>query len=260
MAHRLAVPGETRGAVREVAEPLLLPDRDAAVRTTAAAVDALAALGCEQRHDVIAGGQRADALADALHHPCALVPEHAGRIPARVRPRGGEEVGVAHATGHEPHEDLSCKRLREVELLNRERTAELLEDGGADLHSAPFGVVTPAFCAEEGVVGARSGSDGLDSARLRSDDPAVRDRARCRPGSDPLPPGAAVGRASRRRLLLADQRPAPRVRGDAAPLESASWSTRSPASSRTAYGIVSGTAAICPRISPAGLRAVCTLT
>ena len=45
---------QPRRPVREVAEPLLVADRDAAVRARAAAVDALAALGREQGDDVVA--------------------------------------------------------------------------------------------------------------------------------------------------------------------------------------------------------------
>ena len=53
MAHRLAVSRETGTAVRKKAEPLLVADRDASVRSPAPAVDALSALRSEQRHDVI---------------------------------------------------------------------------------------------------------------------------------------------------------------------------------------------------------------
>ena len=49
VAQRIAVAAEPRRPVREEAEPLLVADRDAAVRPRAAAVDALAALGREQR-------------------------------------------------------------------------------------------------------------------------------------------------------------------------------------------------------------------
>ena len=54
MADRLAVAREPRRPVREVAEVLLLADREAEVRPIAAAVDALAALRREERDDVIA--------------------------------------------------------------------------------------------------------------------------------------------------------------------------------------------------------------
>jgi hypothetical protein len=42
---------------------------------------------------------------------------------------------VAHTAGHESDESLAFPRLRELELLDDEGLAELLEDGGADLHS-----------------------------------------------------------------------------------------------------------------------------
>ena len=48
-----------------MAEPLLGADRDAAVRPRAQAVNAFAALGREERHDVVAGSDKAAAaLAD----------------------------------------------------------------------------------------------------------------------------------------------------------------------------------------------------
>ena len=72
-------------AVREVAEVLLGADRHAEVGLRAQAVHALAALGREERHDVIADGDVVDALADLLHHARALVAEHARGVAARVR-------------------------------------------------------------------------------------------------------------------------------------------------------------------------------
>ena len=136
VAQRLTVPREARGAVGEVAEALLVADRDAAVRAIAEAVDALPALGREQRDDVIAGRDERDAVADALDDARALVAEHAGRVARRIGAGGGVEVGVADAAGGEPHEHLAGLRLGEIDLLNDERAAELLENCCADLHAA----------------------------------------------------------------------------------------------------------------------------
>ena len=43
---------------------------------------------------------------------------------------------MADAAGGEPDEHLAGLRLGEVDLLDDERAAELLEHGGADLHGA----------------------------------------------------------------------------------------------------------------------------
>ena len=84
MAQRLAAAREPRGAVGQVAEVLLLADRQAEVGQRAAAVHALAALGREQRHDVVALAQQRDALAEALDD--ARRPR--GRAPSARSPRG----------------------------------------------------------------------------------------------------------------------------------------------------------------------------
>ena len=84
VAQRLAVARQARGAVGQVALVLLLADREAQVRARAAAVDALAALRREQRHDVVAGRDERHVLPDALHDAGALVAEHARRVAGRV--------------------------------------------------------------------------------------------------------------------------------------------------------------------------------
>ena len=84
---RIAAAAESRRAVREQAEPLLVANRDAAVRPVAEAMDALAALRSEQRHDVVALGDERHPLADALDDAGALVAEHARHVAARDPPR-----------------------------------------------------------------------------------------------------------------------------------------------------------------------------
>ena len=136
MADRLALSAEAGGAVGQVALVLLLADRQADVGPLAAAVDALAALGREQRHDVVAGLHERDPLADLLHDPGPLVAEHGRGVAGGIRARRGVEVGVAHAAGLEPHQHLARVRLVELDLLHRERLPELLENGRAHSHPA----------------------------------------------------------------------------------------------------------------------------
>ena len=81
VADRLAVARKPGGPVGEVTEILLLADRQAEIGLGAAAVNALAALGREQRDDVIAGR-------DQLRRP---------RRPARRRPRPRARAPSAHS-------------------------------------------------------------------------------------------------------------------------------------------------------------------
>ena len=97
-----------------------------------------AALGGEERDDVVAGRDERDAVADALDDPRALVAEHARCVAARIGAGGRVEVGVADAAGDEPNQHLAGLRLGELELLHDERLPELLEDGGADPHAARY--------------------------------------------------------------------------------------------------------------------------
>ena len=134
MTDRLAARREPRRPVRQVALVLLLANREAEVRAVASAVDALAALRREERDDVIADGERADAVADLLDDARALVPEHGRRVPRRVGAGRGVQIGVAHAARDEANEHLARARLGELDLAHDERRSELLEDGCSDSH------------------------------------------------------------------------------------------------------------------------------
>ena len=131
---RLAAARESRRAVREIAEPLLVADRDAAVGPVAETMDALPALGREERDHVVAGGDEGDTVADALDDTRALVAEDARRVAGRVGARRRVQIRVADTARGEADENLACPRLGEVDLLDGERASELLENGGADLH------------------------------------------------------------------------------------------------------------------------------
>src|SRR5581483_11040250 len=132
VTQRLAGAREPRRSVREVAEALLVADRDAAVGAGTAAVDALAALRREQRDDVVARPHEPDVGPDRLDDAGALVAEDARRVPGRVCAGRRVQVGVANPARGEPDERLPRLRLVELDLLDGERPAELLEDCGAD--------------------------------------------------------------------------------------------------------------------------------
>ena len=136
MAQRLAVAAEAGRAIREVAEPLLLADRDAAVGARIAAMLAPAAFRREQRDHVVTGLNEADLGAHRLDHPGALVAEDARDVTARIGAGGRVQIRVTDTAGDEANERLSCLRLGQVDILDDERLPELLEHGGADLHAA----------------------------------------------------------------------------------------------------------------------------
>jgi hypothetical protein len=142
VAQRPAFAEEAGRPVREIAEALLVADRDAAVRPRAAAVDALAALRCEQRDHVVAGRERGHAGPDRLDDARALVAEHARRVAARVGTGRGIEVGVADTARREPDERLARLRLLQLDVLDDEWLPELLEDCRPDVQKcevAPAG-------------------------------------------------------------------------------------------------------------------------
>jgi hypothetical protein len=115
---------------------LLLADRQAEVGALVEAVDALPALGREEGDDVVARRQRADLGTDRLDDAGALVPEHGRRVAGGVGAGGGVEVGVADAAGVEADQHLAGPRLGQLDLLHRQRLAELLQNRGAHLHAA----------------------------------------------------------------------------------------------------------------------------
>ena len=123
MKWRIGSPSRLRRVVPSGRWPRFcsVADRHAQVGARATAVHALAALRREQRHHVVADREVVDAFAELLDHARALVAEHGGRVAGRIGARRRVHVGVTDAAGHEPHEHLARLRLREVDLLHRER-------------------------------------------------------------------------------------------------------------------------------------------
>ena len=97
-------------------------------------MNALPTLGREQRDDVVAERDRAHPLADSLDDTGALVSEDGRRVSRRIGPGCGVHVGVAHAAGDEPDQDLTGGGVGQVQLLNHEWRSELLKYRGANLH------------------------------------------------------------------------------------------------------------------------------
>ena len=143
VAHLLAAAAEAGGAVGQVALVLLLADGDAEVGLGAHAVDALAALGREQRDHAVALLHQRHALAQLLHDAAALVAEHRGRVARRVGAGRRVHVGVADAAGLEAHQHLARLGLRQVHLLHREWLAELLENRRFHPHGRRYSTTSP---------------------------------------------------------------------------------------------------------------------
>jgi hypothetical protein len=116
---------------------------EAEVRARAAAVDALATLRREQRHDVVADGDVTHPFADGLDDACALVSEHGRRVAGRVGAGGRVHVGVTDAARDQPDQRLAGSGAGEVELLHDERPTELLEQRGANPHEVPRRLIDP---------------------------------------------------------------------------------------------------------------------
>ena len=131
---RLSAGGEPRRAVGQEPFVLLLADREAEIRSGVEAVHAFATLRREERHDVIAAGDRGHALPDLFDDACSFVAEHGRRVARRIRAGRGVEIGVADPTGDEPDEHFSRLRLGKLDLLDLEWSAELTEDCSLDAH------------------------------------------------------------------------------------------------------------------------------
>ena len=101
-------------------------------------MNALPALRREQRDNVVAERDRADPLTDGLHDTRTLMSEHGGRVSRRIDSRSAVHVGVTHTTGDEPDQHLARPWVSQVQLLDDERTGELLQHRGAYPHEAPY--------------------------------------------------------------------------------------------------------------------------
>ena len=83
---------------------------------------------------MVADGERADVGPDLLDDPRSLVAEDRRRVSGGVGAGCGVEIGVADAAGGETDQDLPRLRLGELDLLDDEGLAELLEHRRAHPH------------------------------------------------------------------------------------------------------------------------------
>ena len=93
-----------------------------------------AALGRVERDDVVALLHAGDARADVDDDAGAFVAEDGREEPFGIGARAGELVGVADAGGLDLDEHLAGARPFELDLLDDERLAGFVGDGGAGLH------------------------------------------------------------------------------------------------------------------------------
>ncbi len=136
-AHRAVV--ASRPGVRETsARQVPLEDRRAHVADRllpGRAPPARAAVGDERAHDVIAGLHAGDARADFLDDAGAFVAEHHRQPRLEVAVRD-VDVGVTKTGMGVTDEDLTGLRPVEVELLDLDRLARLVDNCGFGLHVA----------------------------------------------------------------------------------------------------------------------------
>jgi hypothetical protein len=97
-------------------------------------MDALATLGREQRDHVVARLDERYPFPDLGHDTGAFVAKHTRGVPAGVSTAGGVQIGMAYATSVYLDEHLPHLGGRQVDVLDNQRLAELLEDGGTHSH------------------------------------------------------------------------------------------------------------------------------
>ena len=121
MKWRTASPSRPKRAVPSGRKPSPCWSRIATQRFVRGlqAVDALAALGREERDDVVAGSDEGHVRPDRLDDARALVAEHARRVPARIGARRRVEVGVADAARLDPDEHLPGLRVGQLDAPGR---------------------------------------------------------------------------------------------------------------------------------------------
>ncbi len=88
---------------------------------------------------MVAGCNERDTRAHRLDDAGALVSEHTRCVTAGVGATGCVQIRVAHAAGVHLDECFALLRIGDVEILDHEGFAELLENSGAHLHGGVSG-------------------------------------------------------------------------------------------------------------------------
>jgi hypothetical protein len=106
----------------------------ALVGPVAHAPEALAALGRPRDHDAIADAHALDVVAGLLDDAGCGVPEDRRRG-RRHEAAGAQRVGDADVDRGDAHHDLMRARRAQLDVLDRERPVEVLEDCSAHGHT-----------------------------------------------------------------------------------------------------------------------------
>jgi hypothetical protein len=139
---RLAVEPHAGLAVQQRPTGDRVLQRHARRRPAAPAVRALATGRSPREHDLVAGREPFDTLADRLHHAGPFVAEHHRRRPLPLA-LDDVQVGAADADRGHADEHLAGPRLVELDLADLERPPLLPEDGRPRVHASSAAATSP---------------------------------------------------------------------------------------------------------------------
>ena len=140
MENRLALVGETRGAIRHQALALRGADGLAQVGLATQAELALAAFRGVQRDHVIAHSHRGHALADGFHHCAAFMAQDRREDAFRVCARQGVGVGMAHAGRDHPQQHFASLGHGDIHFNNLKGLLGFEGYGGTGLDHPGFSI------------------------------------------------------------------------------------------------------------------------
>jgi hypothetical protein len=84
--------------------------------------------GSPQEYDMVSWGNRGDARSNALYHSGAFMPEDR-RQRRRLHTTSDREIAVTDPGCDHAHKHLVLMRLLDLDLLNHQGSAGLVEDG-----------------------------------------------------------------------------------------------------------------------------------
>ena len=136
MEHFAAAEREAAAAVRHDPAALGDADRLAKVGLAREAVFALPAFGGVERNDVVARRETAHAGAGLDDHARALMAEDRREQPFGVGAGEREFIGVTDAGRLDLDQTFACPGAFDIDVLDDERLAGLMRDGGSGFHPA----------------------------------------------------------------------------------------------------------------------------